>query len=145
VGGSKTTIDVGFGIGRDAVYVDLRHTKRPCNIVYSIDSDAHVTQQPATPRSPAIDSVDSSRVTKSQALPPHHDLLCRQTYLSDASSDGWQSVTGAGEVDEQRRIPSLRAAALRSSRPMCFSAVCVRPGLAAVLPLDDGNVSYIHC
>jgi hypothetical protein len=50
---------------RDAVYADLRHTKRPCNTVDSIGLNAHVTQQPATPRSPAIDSVDSSRVAKS--------------------------------------------------------------------------------
>jgi hypothetical protein len=106
---------------RDAVYADLRHTKRSCNTVYSIGSDAHVTQQPAAPRSPAIDSVDSSRVAKSQALPPHHDLLRRQTYLSDASSDGWRSVPGAEEVDEQRRIPSLRAAALRILA-LCASA-----------------------
>jgi hypothetical protein len=130
---------------RDAVYADLRHTKRSYNTVYSTGSDAHVTQQPATPQSPAIDSVHSTRVAKSQALPLHHDLSCRQTYLSDASPDSRQSTTGAEEVHEQRRISDLRAAVLRISRPMCFSAVCVRPGLAAVLPLDDGNVSYIHC
>jgi len=100
---------------RDAVYADLRHRKRPCNTVDSIGSDAHVTQQPDTPQSPAIDSVHSTRVAKLQAPPPHHDLLCRQTYLSDASFDGWQSNTSAEEVHEQRRISDLRAAALRNS------------------------------
>jgi hypothetical protein len=100
----------------DAVYVDLHHYKRPCNTMDSIGSDAHVTQQPGTPQSPAIDSVHSTRVAKSQALPPHHDLLCRQTYLSDTSFDDRQSTTGVEEVDEQRRSSGLRAAALRNSR-----------------------------
>jgi hypothetical protein len=106
------------------VYADLRHRKRPCNTVGSIGSDAHVTQQPDTPQSPAIDSVHSARVAKSQALPPHHDLLCRQIYLLDASFDGRQSTTGAEEVDEQRRISGLRAAALRNSRPTNPELIC---------------------
>jgi hypothetical protein len=109
---------------RDAVYADLRHTKRPCNTVDSVGSDAHVTQRPDTPQSPAIDSVHSTRVAKSQALPPHHDLLCRQTYLSDASFDGRQSTTSAEEVYERRRISDLRAAALRNSRPTNRELIC---------------------
>jgi hypothetical protein len=56
---------------RDAVYVDLHHHKRPCNTMDSIVSDAHVTQQPDAPQSPAIDCVHSTRVAKSQPLPPH--------------------------------------------------------------------------
>jgi hypothetical protein len=109
---------------RDAVYADLRHRKGPCNTVDSIGSDAHVTQQPDTPQSPAINSVHSTRVAKSQALPPHHDLLCRQTYLLDASFDGRQSTTGAEEVDEQRRTSGPRAAALRNSRPTNRELIC---------------------
>ncbi|TIA35300.1 hypothetical protein D6C78_06241 [Aureobasidium pullulans] len=109
---------------RDAVYADLRHRKRPCNTADSIGSDAYVTQQPDTPQSPAIDSVHSTRVAKLQAPPPHHDLLCRQTYLSDASFDGRQSNTSAEEVHEQRRISDLRAAALRNSRPTNRELIC---------------------
>jgi hypothetical protein len=109
---------------RDAVYADLRHTKRPCNTVDSIGSDAHVTQQLDSPQSPAIDSVHSTRVAKPQALPPHHDLLCRQTYPSDASFDGRQSTASAKEVHEQRHISGLRAAALRNSRPTNRGLIC---------------------
>jgi hypothetical protein len=101
----------------DAVYAYLRHTKRPCNTVDSISSDARFTQQPDMPQSPAIDSVHSTRIAKLQALPPHHDPLCRQTYLSDASLDGRQSTTSAEQVHGERRISDLRAAALRNSRP----------------------------
>jgi hypothetical protein len=124
---------------RVAVYADLRHRKRPCNTVDSIGSDAHVTQQADTPQSPAIDSVHSTRVAKSQALPPHHDLLCRQTYLSDASFIGRQSTASAEEVHEQRRISGLRAATLRNSRPTNRQLICCDYDAA-----EKANAMEIH-
>jgi hypothetical protein len=102
---------------RDAVYADLRHRKRPCNTADSIGSDAHVTQQPDTPQSPAIDSVHSTRVAKLQA--PHHTM----TYCADKRTCQMRLSMVGNRIPAPKKSTSNVASLISELRPFATLAL----------------------